>query len=144
MSRRTGLAALCAATIAVAACGSAAPAPLPHKATATLTEFKISLDAAKFAAGEDTFSIRNDGKITHEFVVVRTELAPSALPIGSDGGVDEEATDVTAVDEVEDIAAGATGSLTVSLPAGKYVVFCNLPGHYKGGMHAAIEVTERS
>ncbi len=138
MSGRRGLAALCAASIAVAACGSAAP--LPHEATVTVAEFKIALDTAKLAAGEETLSIRNEGAITHEFVVVRTDLAADALPVGSDGGVDEESTETTHVDEVEDIAAGATGSLTVSLPAGKYVVFCNLPGHYTGGMHAAIEV----
>lgn len=125
--------------IAVAACGGAAQPP--HRATATVEEFKIALDTAKLAAGEETLSIKNDGKITHEFVVTRTDLAAGALPIGSGGGVDEEAADTTHVDEVEDIAAGATGSLTVTLPASKYVVFCNLPGHYKGGMYAAIEVT---
>ena len=141
MSHRRGLAALCAATIALAACGGGATAPSPHTATATVGEFRIALDTARLAAGQETLSIRNDGKITHEFVVVRTDLAPDALPTGADGGVDEEATDVTHVDEVEDIAAGSTGSLSVSLPAGTYVVFCNLPGHYKGGMHAAIEVT---
>jgi uncharacterized cupredoxin-like copper-binding protein len=144
MSHRRGLAALCAASIALAACGGAASAPSPHSATATVAEFKIALDTAKLAAGQDTLSIKNDGKITHEFVVVRTDLAPDALPTGADGGVDEEATELTHVDEVEDIAAGSTGSLTVSLPAGKYVVFCNLPGHYKGGMHAAIDVTAGS
>ena len=57
-------------------------APLPHKATATVAEFKIALDTAKLAAGEETLSIRNNGKITHEFVVVRTDLAAGALPGG--------------------------------------------------------------
>jgi len=141
MSHRRGLAALCAATLALAACGGGAAASPPHSATATVGEFKIALDTAKLAAGQESLSIKNDGKITHEFVVVRTDFAAEALPTGSDGGVDEEATDVSHIDEVEDILAGSTGSLTVSLPAGKYVVFCNLPGHYKGGMHAAIEVT---
>ena len=141
MSHRRGFATLCAATLALAACGGGAVAPSPHSATATVGEFKIALDTAKLAAGEETLSIKNAGTITHEFVVVRTDLAAEALPIGADGGVDEEATDVAHIDEVEDILAGSTGSLTVSLPAGKYVVFCNLPGHYKGGMHAAIEVT---
>jgi len=101
-------------------------------------------DTARLAAGQETLSIKNAGAITHEFVVVRTDLAADALPVGSDGGVDEEETGTTHIDEVEDIVAGTTGSLTVSLPAGKYVVFCNLPGHYKGGMHAALEVTAGS
>ncbi len=141
MSHRRGLAAVCAVTLALAACGSGASAPLAHSATATLSEFTIALDTAKLGAGQATLSIKNDGKITHEFVLVRTDLAAGALPVGSDGGVDEEATEVSHVDEAEDIAAGSTASLTVSLPAGRYVVFCNLPGHYKGGMHAGIEVT---
>ena len=143
MTRRTGLATLCAATVlALAACGGAANgAAASHTATATVSEFKIALDTATLAVGQDTIAIRNGGTITHEFVVARTDLAADALPVGADGGVDEEATEVTHVDEVEDIAAGSTGSLTVSLPAGHYVVFCNLPGHYKGGMRAAIDVT---
>ena len=47
---------------------------------------------------------------------------------------------VTHVDEVEDIAVGATESLTLTLEAGNYVVICNIPGHYLAGMHAALTV----
>jgi uncharacterized cupredoxin-like copper-binding protein len=141
MSHRMGLAALCAATLALAACGGGASAPTPHTATATVPEFKITLDSAKLAPGSDSFSIKNAGAITHEFVIVRTDLAADALPIGADGGVDEKEAATTHVDETEGITAGGTGSLTVSLPVGQYVVFCNLPGHYKGGMHAGFAVT---
>jgi uncharacterized cupredoxin-like copper-binding protein len=45
------------------------------------------------------------------------------------------------IDEVEDIAAGSTQSLEVSLGSGSYVVVCNLPRHYKLGMHAPLTVS---
>ena len=141
MSHRMGLAALCAATLALAACGGGASPPTPHAANATVSEFKITLDTAKLAAGSDSFSIKNAGAIAHEFVIVRTDLAADALPAGADGGVDEKETGTTHITETEGITPGGTGSLTVSLPVGQYVVFCNLPGHYKGGMHAAFAVT---
>ena len=96
---------------------------------------------AKLAAGSDSFSIKNAGAITHEFVIVRTDLAADALPVDADGGVDEKETGTTHITETEGITAGGTGSLTVSLPVGQYVVFCNLPGLYKGGMHAGFQVT---
>ena len=35
---------------------------------------------------------------------------------------------------------GKTGRLTVTLPAGKYVLLCNLPGHFAGGMYADFTV----
>jgi uncharacterized cupredoxin-like copper-binding protein len=58
------------------------------------------------------------------------------LPLDtSTGVVSEDTAGLTVVDEVEDIAVGATPSLTVDLPAGHYVVICNLPAHYAGGMH---------
>ena len=43
---------------------------------------------------------------------------------------------MTLVDEVEDIAVGATASLPVDLAAGHYILICNIPAHYTSGMHA--------
>ncbi len=102
---------------------------------ATETEYAIDLGATSVPAGDVTFQIRNAGTIEHEFVVVKTDLAADKLPMG-EGEVDEDSPQLGAVDEVEDIEPGATPTLTVSLPAGHYVVFCNIPGHYQLGMHA--------
>ena len=33
-----------------------------------------------------------------------------------------------------------TDTLVLRLPPGHYVVFCNLEGHYLGGMHTLLEV----
>ncbi len=108
---------------------------------ATEKDFSISLDTSSAKAGSVTFNIKNEGPSTHEFVVFKTDLAPGSLPTASDGTVDEEGQGVEHIDEVEDIAAGATQTLTVNLAAGHYVVICNLPGHYQQGMHAELTVS---
>ena len=42
--------------------------------------------------------------------------------------------------EAEKIDTGGLKSINLNLPAGKYVFICNLPGHYKLGMHATFTV----
>jgi uncharacterized cupredoxin-like copper-binding protein len=102
---------------------------------ATEVDFSITLDESSAAAGELTFDVTNDAEQTHEFVIFKTDLAEDALPTDDEGNVDEEGEGVELVDEIEDIEAGSTQSLTVTLDAGTYVFICNLPGHYAQGMH---------
>ena len=104
---------------------------------AKLSEFKIELDASSAPAGSVAFALTNAGTTVHEFVVFKTDLAQDKLPLAADGTeVDEEGAGLTLVDEVEDIAVGASASLPVDLAAGHYVLICNLPAHYTSGMHA--------
>lgn len=107
----------------------------------TLSDFKVEPAETSAAAGELTFDITNDAEQTHEFVIVKTDLAADALPTNTDGDVDEEGEGIEPVDEIEDITAGSTQSLTVSLDAGSYVFLCNLPGHYRQGMHTTFTVS---
>src|SRR6266545_3428629 len=94
----------------VAAC-SASPA---KDIKGTLEEWKITLSPTTGAAGEVTFTINNIGEKDHEFVVVKTDLAPDALPTvaeGDDAGtVDEEGEGFEAIGEKEDIKAGTDGN----------------------------------
>ena len=106
----------------------------------SLTDNSVSPDESSADAGEVTFDITNDAEQTHEFVVFKTDLAPDQLPLNEDGDVDEEGEGVEHIDEVEDIEGGSTESLTVNLDAGNYVLICNLPGHYRQGMHASFTV----
>jgi uncharacterized cupredoxin-like copper-binding protein len=138
-----------AVTLLVAACSSggasSSPAGAPSQAasgsggasvTAKLSEFKIELGAATAPAGSVTFALTNAGTTVHEFVVFKTDLAPDKLPLAADGTeVDEAGAGLTLVDEVEDIAVGATASLPVDLATGHYVVICNVATHYTSGMH---------
>ena len=104
-------------------------------------EFKITLSTATVPAGDITFSLENKGTVPHEFVVFKTGLAPDSLPLGADGNVDEEGTGVTHTTEQADFPAGTKRTFHADLSAGRYVVICNLPGHYKGGMHEILTIT---
>jgi uncharacterized cupredoxin-like copper-binding protein len=106
----------------------------------TLKDFHIETNEQTLAAGSVVFQVHNDAPMTHEFVVVRTDLPDDQLPIGSDGlRVNEEW--LSSMGELDDVPASASRSLAVDLTPGRYVFFCNLEGHYLGGMHGVLEVT---
>ena len=70
--------------------------------------------------------------------MLRTDLAPEELPVDS-GSIDENNIDL--VDEAEDIAPGTLTHLTVDLTPGRYVLVCNIAGHYSAGMRLGLTVT---
>jgi uncharacterized cupredoxin-like copper-binding protein len=105
----------------------------------TLADFSVAADPASAAAGTVTFNVANDGAMEHELVVIKTDLAPDALPLNDAGSeVNEDELDVSG--EVEAIPAGETKSGEIELTAGKYVLICNVAGHYQAGMRTAFEV----
>lgn len=107
----------------------------------TLADYSITLDSTSASAGEVTFDVTNDAEQTHEFVVLKTDLAADALPTDDAGDVDEAGDPgIELVDEIEDIEGGSTQSLTVDLVAGSYVFICNVPGHYRQGMSTSFTV----
>jgi len=116
-----------------------------------LTEFIVSPDPESAPAGSITFNAMNIGGEDHELVIIRTDLAPDALPTADDGSVDEAGEGIEVLDEIEEFAAGGEESLTLDLEAGNYVLICNIveteatgevSSHYASGMTAAFEVTE--
>jgi uncharacterized cupredoxin-like copper-binding protein len=136
-----------------AACGPGQPTAAPTAAaptavTVTLQEWAVVPVPASVAAGAVTFAVTNSGpEDIHEFVVLKTDLDPGALPVDSTGTVTEEGAGITVVDEIEDIPVGETQELTVTLAAGKYVLLCNIysadeqEAHYAMGMRIAFDVT---
>lgn len=106
----------------------------------TLADYSVTPEESSAPAGEVTFDVSNDAEQTHEFVIFKTDLAEGDLPTNEDGDVDESGDGVQLIDEIEDIEGGSSESLTVSLDAGSYVLICNLPGHYRQGMHASFTV----
>jgi len=101
--------------------------------------------SASTSAGSVTFNVKNTGpKDAHEMVVIKTDLAPEALPTKADGSIDEEGAGVTAMGEVEEVAVGTSKTVTIDLAPGKYVLVCNVVDgdeiHYKLGMRTAFEV----
>lgn len=113
------------------------------KPTATvkvsLGEWFVKPDKPSVAAGSIEFEVTNDGTVEHEFVVVKTDAAPDKLPVKG-GKVDEEKAGESP-GEIEDLAPGKTESATMKLEPGKYVLICNLPGHYSNGQRVAFTVT---
>ena len=116
----------------------------------TLQEYAVLPAIATAPAGTITFTADNKGpQMEHELVVVRTSLAPDRLPTSSDGSVDEEGTGVEAIGEIGEFPVGQMRSVTFTLSAGKYVLFCNVVKkegsqtlvHYKLGMRTAFTVS---
>jgi uncharacterized cupredoxin-like copper-binding protein len=61
------------------------------------------------------------------------------LPIDASGArVDEDK--LQGLKELGDVHPGKTRSTTLTLKAGKYMLFCNEAGHFKAGMYATFTV----
>src|SRR3954454_4397640 len=122
-----GLVSLLAVSTALASYG--------HSVKVTLSEFKVAPNPKSTSAGKVTFTVKNAGDVEHEMVVVKTTKAASKLAVS--GG---RASTKGQVPAVEDIAAGKSKKVTVNLKKGHYVLICNIPGHYGGGMHSDFTV----
>jgi uncharacterized cupredoxin-like copper-binding protein len=117
------------------------PAPLGTPVNVRLEDFKVRRDAAVVSAGTVSFRILNQGPTTHQFIVVRTDRAPDKLPLQRDGlTVNEDAPGIDFLDEVGGLDIDDRQTLVLRLAAGHYVLYCNLEGHYLGGMYAALTV----
>lgn len=144
MIRRLAVLSAALAALAVAACGGGAKdvfddPPDATKVAVRLSEYKIE------TKGEATDAVtqlvvQNTGTVTHDIKVLRTDLAPDALP-RSGADVDENKVD---------IVAKATGfkrrdrkTLDVKLQPGNYVLICNVSGHYQLGMRTGLKVTAK-
>ena len=103
-----------------------------------MNEFSFVPDELTAKAGATTIEAENVGKMAHELVLAKSDLDPAKLPTNSDGTVDEEALDV--VGETGDVEPGETGVVNADLEPGSYVIICNLPGHYAGGMYGSLTV----
>src|SRR5207247_2534038 len=108
------------------------------------TEMFIQLSSNSAPAGRVTFFVTNDGKQTHEFVVMQTDTPAANLPLtGFEGEKDRFNEDTVGVNvgETGDVPAGESKTLALTLAPGHYALVCNLPGHYRMGMHQNFTVT---
>ena len=105
-----------------------------------LKEFSITANPASVPAGDVQFVASNTGTMDHEMVIIKTDLAPDAIPV-VDNKASEDAPGVQVVDEIAEFEAGTQQTKTVNLEAGNYVLICNIPGHYQSGMRVAFTVT---
>ncbi|MBI1170363.1 hypothetical protein GC209_03085 [bacterium] len=102
----------------------------------------IKLDTSTVKAGKVTFDVTNDSKsIIHEMIVSPVTAGETELPyIVDENRVDEEKADH--LGEVSELDPGKGGALTVTLEPGTYILYCNIPGHFVGGMWTELTVTK--
>lgn len=100
----------------------------------------VTADAATVPAGDVTFEVTNTSKsMVHEMLVVKVTDLNAQLPYdAATDRIDEDKAG--SLGEVSELDAGKTGSLTLKLEPGTYVLFCNLRGHYMAGMWTSITV----
>jgi uncharacterized cupredoxin-like copper-binding protein len=101
-------------------------------------------------AGNVTFTVKNNGTIDHEMVVLKTDTPFDQLPVTfggdppakvSSGG--DKVDESTSVGETGDpnVKPGETRTFTVKdMAAGNYVLVCNIAKHYGMGMRAPFKV----
>ena len=134
---------LAAAITAVVLAAACAPAAAPEaditkgQIRADLKEYAVALTSTTVRAGQVTFIARNTGSSAHDLIVIKTDLAADKLP--PDGQTGKAKTDGR-VDGVEEIPPGQTRNLRIDLPAGHYVLICNVPTHYQLGMRTELTV----
>lgn len=101
----------------------------------------IDLGTDTVPAGEVDFRATNASEvIEHEMIVA--PLPADGKPLPYDEGsarVDEDAAN--SIGEVSELAPGEKGSLTLHLDPGKYILYCNVAGHYMAGMWTILTVT---
>jgi uncharacterized cupredoxin-like copper-binding protein len=144
-TRRMGVAALLA--VVVLGCGgpaeqAAEPAAV-QRLDVVLRDFAVEPERRVVPPGLTEFRAFNEGPTVHELILVRTDLGADGLPLQADGlTAVEEAATVEFVVADEGIDLGERGGFRAELTPGKYVLYCNLEGHYLGEMHADLEVRE--
>ena len=107
----------------------------------SVSEWTVETDATTAKAGDVVFTVTNEGTIGHEFLVVKTDIAPGEIPL--DGDHFAEPTDgLEVIDESGEFAKDTTETLTLNLDAGSYQLVCNLPDHYSAGMHMSFTVVD--
>jgi hypothetical protein len=111
-----------APTTTAASPGAAPPttsAAAPTPVSATEAEYVITLSRTSFTPGTYIFTIKNIGQFKHDLVF----NGPGLANVGS-----------------ALLLPGSAGSLTVTLAAGTYDVFCGVPTHKAKGMDLHITV----
>ena len=100
----------------------------------------INIDQKSVAAGKITFDVTNASKETiHEMLVAPITDENVVLPfIANENRVDEEAA--KDLGEVSELDPEKSGTLTLDLKPGNYVLYCNIPGHFMAGMWTVLNV----
>lgn len=124
----------------------------------TLGRDFIAVTPKELKAKEIELDVRNIDDQPHEVVFIATDLPAEALPIDRAADV-VDTSGLRVVGEVEPFQPGerpvfeasdeaaeegeseeAEEGSEIDLPPGRYVLICNIPGHYTAGMYATVTV----
>ena len=135
-----------AAVVGIAGCGgedgeSAAPDGSAEIVAIAMGDYFFDPQDATAPSGALTLQAQNNGTVEHELEILSTDADPSALPVSGDE-VDTEALEANGARELGELEAepGESQSIAVDLAPGRYVMICNLPGHYRQGMWGTITI----
>jgi uncharacterized cupredoxin-like copper-binding protein len=110
--------------VAAAGVGLAGMAAIAGTKTARVTvtevEYKLTLSPGKLAPGKTTLMVVNKGKLAHSLSISGPGLT-KRLIAGT-------------------IKPGGSRSVTVTLKAGSYTLWCPVPGHAARGMKTTVKV----
>jgi uncharacterized cupredoxin-like copper-binding protein len=128
------------ALLVAAGCGGSQHAATGVTQIVPVSERDFAISApTSVMAGDVEFRVANEGPDAHELLVVRA--GRGHLPMRNDGlTVNEEGLARRAVGALEPAQPGGVESLRVHLTPGRYVLYCNMSGHFLGGMHTVLVV----
>ena len=142
MIGRTGRATLALAVAASAfsallpsGTASAAEAAAGRQVAVALDEWRLLPGQITARAGRVTFVVRNDGAMDHEFLVLRSDRHHHSLAVKNG-----RAVETGRLGKIPLIRKGTTRKITLKVPRGKYVLLCNMLGHYQAGQYASLRV----
>jgi plastocyanin len=98
------------------------PAPVHHTLSVATREFSLTLSRQLLTPGTETIQLNNRGEDPHNLV------------IGPDDGSHDALATYPDVDSLQ------SHTQQVDLPAGRYRLWCSLPGHEELGMRATLRV----
>lgn len=134
---RLPLAVLLGLAVTVAACAPAAEnIPADVDVAVHMQDYRVLLSVATVKVGNVRFGVKNEGNMEHSFELIKTDLPFDQLPTTGDAKAKEDGL----VKQVKSLPVGKVSVVTADLAAGKYVIICNIAGHYQLGMRAALTV----
>ena len=109
--------------------------------SSSIQGMKMTAEPSTVRARKVTFHVRNaSGKLVHEMIVVMRPASGKPLPYDATKNLLVESR-IHSMGEVSERDPGQSGTLTLNLKAGNYLLICNQAGHYKGGMWTTLAVT---
>jgi uncharacterized cupredoxin-like copper-binding protein len=143
MRRLCGSSAVCGVLLALFASGCASGEAASREGAVVRVrekDFRIVVRPSRVRAGSVRLIVRNSGPADHEFILTRASRM--RLPLRADRlTVDEDRLEPVTVALLESGPPDTVRSVDVKLRKGTYVLFCNMAGHYMGGMRAFLIVS---